>query len=266
MKRFSRINRYPDGQVNVELENVKPGFHFAYGEYIKTPLRNYEDLFVMKSWAEALRANCVARMPDIVIPCLLGQRADRRFKPNQAFDLKIIADFINSCNFSRVGIFDPHSDVSLALINNSFKLSPREYIFKSIDCMRTMFSLHDPMTLVSPDAGAYKKVYELAEDLGLPLVGALKHRDLDGNIDLRFNTPVAGRHCLIVDDLADGGYTFHLLAESLKQRGAKTVCLYVSHGFFHKGFELLSKNIDHIFTTDSAAVHENSIVTTFKIH
>ena len=56
---------------------------------------------------------------------------------------------------------------------------------------------------------------------------------------------------MIVDDLADGGRTFSLLAEELNSQGAEKVFLYVSHGQFNNGFDDLLKRIDGIFCTNS---------------
>lgn len=167
---------------------------------------------------------------------------------------------INECKFDEVTIFDPHSDVTMALINNSVKKSSFEYVEKSIrhiyDITHTaedeiMSTVSADILLVSPDAGAYKKVFEFGEKLNLPVMGAMKHRDKNGKIDLMFTHDVEGKDCLIVDDLCDGGYTFELLGKALKEHKARKVYLYVSHGLFSKGFGELAKVIDHIYCTNS---------------
>ena len=55
-----------------------------------------------------------------------------------------------------------------------------------------------------------------------------------------------GRNCLIVDDICDGGGTFIPLAKKLKNAGAKTVTLYVTHGIFSKGLDPLKEHIDYL--------------------
>ena len=76
---------------------------------------------------------------------------------------------------------------------------------------------------------------------------------------------VKNRNCLIVDDLADGGRTFKLLATELKLQGARKVYLYVTHGQFHFGFEELKESIDHIYCTNSYKEIEDDFVTQFKV-
>ncbi len=248
---YKRI-RYPDGQIGAEILSI------SHPYAIKERINSYEDLFFIKSLCEALDFACVKNR-HLTIPCLFGQRSDRRFSPDASFDLKIIADFINSCNFMDVKILDPHSDVSLALIHNSIKLSSLEYVERAI------LETGNNITLVAPDAGAYKKVFEYGQNLNLEVLAAVKHRDKNGKIDLKFIGDVKDKRCLIIDDLCDGGYTFIMLAEQLKAQGALEVYLYISHAYFSKGFEGLQKNITKIFCTNSVKDVDHPLVTQFKV-
>lgn len=256
--------KYPDGQISVVIN------HYGDGQIVER-INSYEDLIFIKSISDAFHASGRQGL-SIFIPCLFGQRSDRRFSKHQSFDLKIICDIINSCNFTKVEIFDPHSDVCLALINNSHKIDSFMYVLRCIKPGATDVtnlpneSEKDNIVLVSPDAGSYKKVFYYGELLGLPVVSANKHRGLDGKINLVFTGDVKGKTCLIVDDIADGGFTFVLLAKSLKDLGASKVNLYVSHGYFFKGFEELKKNIDHIYCTNSVRDIDDEFVTQFKIN
>ena len=59
---------------------------------------------------------------------------------------------------------------------------------------------------------------------------------------------------LIVDDLCDAGGTFIGSAQVLRDAGARSVSLYVTHGLFSKGVgNLLEQGIDRIYTTSSLA-------------
>jgi ribose-phosphate pyrophosphokinase len=247
---------YPDGQIGVELLDLTSPYE------IHERINSYEDLFFIKSIVEALNYHNVKNI-HLRIPCLFGQRSDRRFMSKNSFDLKIITDFINSCNFMSVEVLDPHSDVSMALLNQSVKKSPTEYIGQAIlDIGKSIGGRK--LTIVSPDAGAYKKAFELGVLFNLPVVAAVKHRDLEGKVDLQFSSSVANRFCLIVDDLCDGGYTFVTLAEQLKKHGASMVFLYVTHGYFAKGFNELLKNINWIYCTNSVKDIQQKQLTQFK--
>lgn len=241
--KFERI-RYPDGQISAKL--VESGATDSCS--IRERINSYEDLMYIRAIGQILDKQLIFK--NLYIPCLFGQRSDRQFAVNQSFDLKLIAEIINSCNFNNVQILDPHSDVSLALINNSEKLSSFDFVRQT--CLAITGGYWENFVLVSPDAGAYKKVFEYGEKLNLPVVGAMKHRTGDGKISMVFaGDLLTGKHCLIVDDLCDGGATFLALATKLREYGAEKVYLYVTHGIFSKKYEELKKVIDHIYCTNS---------------
>ncbi len=230
---------YPDSQLNVQIdENDKTGI-------IKQRINSYTDLFELTSKVEVIKHNQI-ELNTLFIPCLFGQRSDRRFNENESFGLKIVCDFINQMGFKRVEILDTHSDVSLALINNSVKISSFNYVQEVCNEITK-----ENLVLISPDAGAYKKVFKYGEDLNLPVIAANKFRDIQGNITLNILGDVKDKDCLIVDDICDGGYTFLLLGEKLKELGAKKVYLYISHGYFSKGFKELNEILSGIYSTNS---------------
>jgi len=249
-----KITRYPDGQINLKIDLESNTSLYTIR------VASYEDLFILKSLSDA-HYNYYGYYPSVKIPCLFGQLSDRRFDIKESFDLKNICEFINSCNFISVGVLDPHSDVSGALINRFYKIEPNNHIYNAItDIIGN--EERSQVTLVSPDAGAYKKVFKLAEEWNHELVAANKFRDREGQVTLNILGDVKGKNCLIVDDQLIGGYTFVKLAEKLREQGANRVFLYVSHGYFFKGFDL---GLDHIYCTNSVKDIEDSTVTQFKV-
>jgi ribose-phosphate pyrophosphokinase len=248
------VIEYPDGQITVNVECVTQT-HFV------ERVQSYKDLFRLKSLSDAFYY-VNGYYPSVSIPCLFGQQSDRRFSPYESFDLKNICQFINSCNFSQVEVFDPHSDVPEALLNNFVKKSPDNFIFNSITDIISKEE-YSNVVLVSPDAGAYKKVYKLAEKWSHDLVAANKSRDRFGNINLTVAGDVKNKICLIVDDIAVGGKTFTVLAEKLLTLGASSVYLYVSHGYFVKGFDELNI-LKGIYCTDSIKEIKHDLVTQYK--
>ena len=220
----------------------------------------YEDLFKAASIKEAwdsIPAN-KNEYSELQISCLIGQRSDRRFNSGGSFDLKVISHFINSMKYDVVRILDPHSDVALGLINNSIKVDHSVYVNASFEEIGT-----NPI-LISPDAGAYKKVYEIASAINADLVPSNKVR-LDGVPIVEIQGNVGGRDCMIVDDIADGGRTFLLLAEKLKSQGALDIYLYVTHGMFNYGFKDFKGVVKKIYCTNSFREIDNPMVTQWKL-
>ena len=84
-----------------------------------------------------------------------------------------MCDLINGMEFSSVVIWDVHSDVSLALLNNVVNIP--QMFFVALTGLKGI--------LVAPDAGAIKKTLETAKSLSLPMVRADKIRSVeDGKI------------------------------------------------------------------------------------
>lgn len=233
---YYTMSIYSDSQVNVIISNIEHDSQYK----IVSRFSNYTDLFKILTVNQVLR-DAGVKYVELYCPYILGGRSDAKFKLNQSFDLKIIANIINSCNFNKVTIIDPHSAVTPALINNcqAFDILywlPMKLRSKDIE-------------LISPDAGAYKKMVNIAEKIKKPLIPANKVRLDDGSPAIKFDGDVNGKDCVIIDDICDGGRTFIALSKALKEAGAKSVELVVTHGIFSYGIKL--ENIDKIYTTNS---------------
>ncbi|MBE7659291.1 phosphoribosyltransferase family protein [Tenacibaculum finnmarkense] len=247
------IKKFNDGQVTAKI--------FEKGNlHVKIRGNSYEDLFRIATIKEAWDAENILNKTAtaiLTIYCLIGQRSDRRFNEKESFDLKVIANFINSMGFDKVEILHPHSSISLALIDNSVELKSYEYVKKAYN------AIGNPV-LISPDAGAYKTTHEIAEKLKADLIPSNKVR-IAGVPKITIQGAVKNKECLIVDDLADGGRTFNFLAKELKNQGATKVFLYVTHGQFNYGFDELKENINHIYCTNSYKDISDDFVTQFKV-
>lgn len=230
------LSTYSDTQVNIVIPKIIKDVPYQ----IISRFSNYSDLFAILAANQVLRDADVNHI-ELYCPYILGGRSDAKFKSNQSFDLKIVTNIINSCNFNKVIILDPHSAVTPALINNCKVLTVEDWFdFKQ---------LPKDAILVSPDAGAYKKMVTLSEKHNLELIASNKVRGADGAPKITFVGDVKDKDCYIIDDICDGGRTFMALGRALKDLGAKTVTLIVTHGIFSYGYKL--ENIDKIYTTNS---------------
>jgi len=180
-------------------------------------------------------------------------RQDRVCVEGEALGAAVMANLINALSFKKVTVWDAHSEVTPALINNVVNIQQGMIIDKCTTLKQLLTSKN--VTLISPDAGATKKTQNVAKYFGGGIEvlqaekvrdlasGAITHTDLHGD--------VSGKDLLIIDDICDGGRTFIELAKVLKQKGSKSISLYVTHGIFSKGLEVFDGLIDQIYTTDS---------------
>ena len=143
----------------------------------------------------------------------------------------VIAPIINSQGYEKVTILDPHSDVLEACINNFEKqdnsdlldFAFRDYFLTKRISNLVMTSNFDGVRLVSPDAGALKKVFHCAEQLKYKheVIIASKHRNIEtGKIDYT-HVPMsvldADKDVFIIDDICDGGRTFIEIAKAVDE-------------------------------------------------
>ena len=196
---------------------------------------------------------------DLLLPYFPGARQDRVCNPGEPLSVKVYASLINAQHYASVTVFDPHSDVTPALLDRVKVVKNHAFV------ANVLAGLHGSITLVSPDAGANKKVFELSAYLGgLPVVRADKIRDVrDGKIIATevFADDLRGTTCVIVDDICAGGRTFIELAKKLKEKGAEKIVLIVSHYEGSANEEVLLKNgIDKVFCTDSLHSHRSDLV------
>jgi ribose-phosphate pyrophosphokinase len=189
----------------------------------------------------------------------MGARSDRKFREGGVNYLKhVICPVINSQKFNTVVVLDPHSDVLEACLDNYDKVSNFTVVENSLADIDNRNGAQDRIVLVSPDGGALKKIYDVAEEFKIPnIITAMKHRDIQtGKIthtevpDLKgFNDD---HKFVIVDDICDGGRTFIELAKAIQnQKPTADIYLIVTHGIFSSGLVELDKYFTKIYTTNS---------------
>jgi ribose-phosphate pyrophosphokinase len=168
---------------------------------------------------------------------------------------QVICPIINSLNFSKVSVLDPHSDVLEACLNNYEKTNNHFLVALALNSICADMS--GSVCLVSPDAGAYKKVFDVAKEFNIEkIITATKVRDLKTGQILHTEVPTPDMHndikYVIIDDICDGGRTFTEIAKAIKaSRPTAKIYLVVTHGIFSGGFYELDELFENVFCTNS---------------
>lgn len=252
-----KINQFPDGQQSLDLIEWSHLYRYTDPVKIATRLNNFKDVELLICAVAAIRNIKPNREIILVVPYFLGARSDRKFQEGGVNYLKqVICPIINSLNFTAVITIDPHSDVLEACLNNFEKINNFTLVDDALSYLIGEGE-EDQVVLVSPDAGAYKKVFDVAKKFKIEkIITATKIRDLKTGSILRTEIPVLDQHnklkYVIVDDICDGGRTFVELAKAIKaSRPTAEIYLIVTHGIFSAGFDELSKYFNNIYTTNS---------------
>jgi ribose-phosphate pyrophosphokinase len=245
------------GEQHVQLNADR--LHVVDSVTITLPFMQDSEIIKLALIVDALRrAGC--KSMQLKIPYFPAARQDRVCNVGEPLSVKVYADLINAMQFDKVVVFDPHSDVTAALINNVEVVDNCkfvEHVFHQLNYL----DFSKKAVLVSPDAGSNKKVANVAKHLyksgfiNVPVVRADKLRNVaTGEIieTTVYADDLTSKHCIIVDDIWSKGGTFCALAKVLKDKGAEKVYLVVSHYEGTATLRVLKESgIDKVFTTSS---------------
>lgn len=186
-------------------------------------------------------------------------RMDRE-EGNSVFTLKYVGEFINSLNFHKVIIIEPHSNVTPAVVNKTLSVFPTKVNFMEQTLKIINFN-KDEDYLLFPDAGASGRYKDLK---GFKTLIGHKERDFNTGKITGFTVigeMEKGKKVLIVDDLISKGGTFvgcfngaySGAGVTAKEMGAKSVYLLTAHceKAIFDGEILKTDYIDGVFTSDS---------------
>lgn len=249
---------FSGGELHIK---INPNFDITKPVTITHRLNSFNDVGLLCLAVDAL-LRMHATLETLIIPYFPAARQDRVMVKGEPLSVKVYADIINNLCFKKVIVFDAHSEVTPAVLNNCEVIPNHTFIEKVIA------EIGNEVLLVSPDGGALKKIYKVSEFLGgKEVIECSKNRNVVTGKLKGFKVyadDLNGKDCLIVDDICDGGGTFIGLAEELKKKNAGKLYLAVSHGIFSKGFGEL-KCFVKIFTTNSFRNIEEDRVEQIKL-
>jgi len=259
---------FPDGQQSITLD-LNSISNFELPCTIQSRLNSFRDLELIVCATAALREAGIEKI-HLYIPYCLGGRSDIKFEEGGLNYIKsVIAPIINLQKFSSVTVMDAHSIALENCIDNLKKLDNSELAKWAIKDL----SSEGDFKLVSPDAGALKKIFSTAKSIGYKdkVIVAEKVRDLPTGKIIHTHVPLEGTNptdnFVIIDDICDGGRTFTEIAKTIKShvwtrdeyfRGK--IYLIVTHGIFSAGFEELGNYFDGIYSTNSISEHDNYLL------
>ncbi len=249
----AKVGRFSDGEVAIEiLENVRGKDVFILQSICAPTNDNLMELLVM---VDALKRASAGRVT-AAIPYMGYARQDRR--PNSArvpITAKVVANMMSSVGVDRVLTMDLHSEQ----IQGFFDI-PVDNIYSGPimlgDVWKQNFS---ELVVVSPDVGGVVRARALAKRLEADLAIIDKRRPRP-NVATVMNIigEVAGRTCVIVDDMVDTANTLCEAAGALKKQGAQKVIAYCTHAVLSgPALERITNSaLDSIVVTDTIPLTE----------
>lgn len=199
---------------------------------------------------------------ELVMPYFPAARQDRVCNSGESLTVKVFADMINACNFKKVSIYAPHSDVTPALINNVELIDRDSYFLNEIiDLTQIDSGYYDEFNIVCPDAGAGKRVADLTKraaqrfpDTKINFIRCEKVRDVVTGALTEFVVhaeDLNGAPTIICDDIVAYGGTFKGLGAVLREKNCGKLMLFTSHADCIEGVEAMGEFFDYFYTTNS---------------
>lgn len=223
----ARVERFNDQEIFVEVyENVRGEDMYIIQSTSNPANDNLMELLII---SDALRRSSADRIT-AVIPYFGYARQDRRTKARTPITAKLVANMITEAGIDRVLTLDLHA----TQIQGFFDI-PVDNLYASpvfaLDIEHHFKGAMDDIMIVSPDVGGVARARELAKRINAPLSIVDKRREKAGEIaEMTVIGNVAGKKCIIVDDICDTAGTLCKAAEVLMQNGASEVHSYITHG------------------------------------
>jgi ribose-phosphate pyrophosphokinase len=249
------VRRFADEEIFVEIhENVRGEDVFVIQP---TGFPANDNLMELLICIDALKRASAKRIT-AVIPYFGYARQDRKPGPRTPISAKLVANLITVAGADRVLSVDLHA----GQIQGFFDI-PTDNLYAapvmSADILARFPA--ENLMVVSPDVGGVVRARALAKRLNnAPLAIVDKRRERPGESEvMNIIGDVAGRFCILVDDVVDSAGTLCNAAAALREAGAEDVVAYVSHGVLSGGAvaRVDGSALTELVITDSIASTES---------
>lgn len=194
-----------------------------------------------------------AKRITVVAPFFPYARQDKKHKGREPISARLMTDLFKASGANRLMSIDLHTPQIQGFFDG-----PVDHLWALpllADYVASKYPSEN-LTVVSPDSGRVRVADIWAERLGTPLAIIHKRRDPDRPNQVEAHElvgDVAGRTCLLVDDMIDTAGTIVAAAKALKANGAAKVIVAATHAVFsHPAAERLSSGVvDEVLVTNT---------------
>ncbi len=249
------VGRFSDGEIMVEiLEHVRGNDVFVLQSTCAPTNDSLMEVLVM---VDALKRASAGRIT-AALPYMGYARQDRRPRSARvAITAKVVANMLTGVGVDRVLTMDLHADQ----IQGFFDI-PVDNIYASPILLSDVRKCnYDNLVVVSPDVGGVVRARALAKQMEADLAIIDKRRPKP-NVAKVMNIigEVAGRTCLIMDDMVDTANTLCEAAAALKEKGAERVIAYCTHPVLSGPAigRIENSALDELVVTDTIPLREEA--------
>jgi ribose-phosphate pyrophosphokinase len=244
----AQVRRFADMEVFVEIQENVRGEDVFIIQSTSFPANDH--LMELLIIADALRRSSARRIT-AVLPYFGYARQDRRASGRTPISAKLVANMITRAGADRVLTVDLHA----GQIQGFFDI-PTDNLYSApvmVKDIRERMDTSNTM-VISPDVGGVVRARALAKRIDVPLAIVDKRRERPGESEvMNIIGDVAGKSCILVDDIVDSGGTLCNAADALMAKGAKDVSAYITHGVLSGGAvsRITASRLKELVITDS---------------
>jgi ribose-phosphate pyrophosphokinase len=259
------IYDFASGEVFVRYKESVRGSDAFVIQSMATPINTWimETLIMV----DALKRGSAKRIT-VVLPFYPYGRQDKKHRGREPISARLMADMFRTAGANRILTVDLHT----AQIQGFFD-GPVDHLF-AMDILAEYVSNRyggRPMAVVAPDAGRVRVAERWTDRLGgCPLAFIHKSRDpMTPNqvVANRVVGDVAGRVCLIVDDMIDTGGTICSAAEILQEEGAAEIIVAATHAILSDPAidRLRNSKISEVVVTNTLRIPPEKAIDTITV-
>ena len=242
------VRRFADQEIFVEIQENVRGEDVFVLQSTSFPANDHlmELLIMMDAFMRSSAKRITA-----VIPYFGYARQDRRASGRTPISAKLVANLIAHAGANRVLTLDLHA----GQIQGFFDI-PTDNLFAAPVITRDIKSKYNlsNVMVVSPDVGGVVRARAVAKRIDAQLAIVDKRRERPGESEvMNIIGEVAGKDCMLIDDIVDSGGTLCNAAEALLANGATSVTAYITHGVLSGGASarISASKLKELVITDS---------------
>ncbi len=257
------LMRFADGEIRPWVqEDVRDKLVFVI-ESLSFPMD--EHIMELALMGDAIRRSAPKRLI-AVIPYMGYARQDKQHRVGEPVSARLIAEFLGVSKYKEVVAVDLHNDAIVGFfripVTHLTALDRIAQELKKDDLSNAI--------VISPDVGGVKRARNLAFMLDVPMVVMEKKRFLDRHDTseaFQIIGDVAGKTCIIIDDIISTGGTIVHSAKSLKEAGARHVIVAATHAVLAGDAvrNLKEASIDRLLVTDTIAQAKNKQIPKLEV-
>ena len=247
------VGRFNNGEVQIMIDESVRGKDVFIIQPTSYPVNdNLMELMVM---ADALK-RASARHITAVVPYYGYARQDRKTRGREPITAKLVANLMQTAGITRLVTIDLHA----GQIQGFFDV-PVDHLFGASILVKYINEKNmEDVIVVSPDLGGVTRARDLADRIGAPIAIIEKKRPEPGVAKvMNLIGDVAGKNCIIIDDIVDTAGSLVEGAKALEEFGAKSVTAAVTHAVLTDpaSERIANSNIKELIVTNTIPLPEN---------